>query len=245
MTNTNMIGRTTEGLVLQIIERFAAVLPNAQVNKDILFAPDELALRLRAERDNTVQGMVKNMEGKDEPTTKYKLEFINVWLDRAAFSWQRQRTAVARSGMSIGYDDDTEKNNVKIFKAVPMDMKFYISFWTLHKVQMDAFMQEFMFWQQDDPKVRLYYDEDKKLELDVIIEPEIDIDASKFINMFKDGKYWKHTFRITVESWLFRGVAVRTAKEIHLDTFIAGDVILCSGDEVAEDENKVLSEVIT
>jgi hypothetical protein len=245
MIKTNMIGLTTEGLFLEIIERFAGVLPKAEVNKDIIFVPDELALRFRGERDRTTQGKAKNVEGKDEPVNKYRLEFINVWLEGAAFSWARQRTAVARTGMNVGYDNEEEKNAVTIFKAVPLDMRFYFSFWTKHKEQMDAFMQTFIFWQQDNPKVRLYYDEDKKLELDIAIEPEIDIDASRFINMFDKGKYWKHTFRMTVDSWLFEGVAVRTAKEIHIDTFISGDVILCSGDEVAEDENKVLSEVIT
>ena len=77
--------------------------------------------------------------------------------------------------------------------------------------------------------------------MDIIIEPEIEIDASKFINLFKEGKYWKHTFRVTVESWLFEGVPIRTAKQINLDMYITGS----ASEYLPAESTKVFEEVIT
>ncbi len=209
-----MIGKTNEGVVLEVLNRFGYILPSSVVNKDVLFAPDDIALRRRA--DSTGKGIVINTDGKKESTTKYSLDFINVWLEDVAFSWKRQRTAVARTGIYI-QDPVTGKNI--IYKAVPNDMTYAITFWTAERKKMDKFLEEFMFWQQDDPNIDLFYDDNKPLEMDVIIHPAVERDDSKIVNMYKEGKYWKHTIYITVEAWVIKGLAVKTAKTIILDIY--------------------------
>lgn len=220
-----MIGKTNEGVVLEVLDRFGYILPAQIVNKDVLFAPDDIALRRRA--DSTDKGIVIATDGKKESTTKYALEFINVWLEDVSFSWKRQRTSVARTGIFIP-DPVTGKNIM--YKAVPADMTYAITFWTAARINMDKFLEEFMFWQQSDPNIDLFYDDNKPLEMDVIVHPAVERDDSKIVNMYKEGKYWKHTIYITVEAWIIKGLAVKTARTIILDIYAK----MSSGGEIPD-----------
>jgi hypothetical protein len=117
-----------------------------------------------------------------------------------------------------------------MYKCVPADMTYAITFWTAERVNMDKFLEEFMFWQQDDPNIDLFYDDNKPLEMDVIVHPAVERDDSKIVNMYKEGKYWKHTIYITVEAWIIKGLAVKTAKTIILDIY----AVISAGGQVPD-----------
>lgn len=221
----SMIGKTNEGVVIEVLDRFGHILPSTIVNKDVFFAPDDIALRRRA--DSTGKGIEINVAGAKDKTTKYSLDFINVWLEDVSFSWKRQRTAIARTGIYIP-DPVTGKNIM--YKAVPSDMTYAITFWTAERIKMDKFVEEFMFWQQDNPNIDLFYDDNKPLEMDVIVHPAVERDDSKIVNMYKEGKYWKHTIYITVEAWIIKGLAVKTARTIILDIYAK----MSSGGEIPD-----------
>ena len=219
MSNNNMVRVTCEGVMVEIADYFGAVMPAAEINKDILFTPDDLALRMRGEK--TEPGKRKNLDDKTEPADEYKLDFLNVWLQNMTFSWKRQHTPIARQGLATRYLETTpgDKKNIEMFRAVPVDMLFSMTYWTKYKDNMDKIIEAFMFWTQEDPNINLFYDDNKPLELDVIIDTSVTQDDQKIANMFKDGKYWKHTFNFTVESWMFKGVAIKTLKKIIIDMY--------------------------
>jgi hypothetical protein len=234
----NMIRKTTEGVVLAVADKFGLILPSREINKDIMYQPDEIALKMRSMI--TPKSRVVGSSGKEEVSNKYSLDFINVWAKDMRFAWKRQRSALALVGLSTQYKNVAVngKENIEMFKAVPVDIEYAISFWTSYKEKMDEFLQEFMFWQFEDPNINLFYDENKPLELDIIFDPSAAMDDSKIAKMFTEGKYWKHTVTITVESWLLRGVMVKTAKTIVLDGYF--DV-----NYVANAETLFLHKVIT
>ena len=238
LENFNMIRTLTEATMIKISERFGACLKNNRINTDIIFCPDETALRWRAEKDG--RSLTTNAEDKIEYSDKYVLEFLNIWVTDMVFSWERQRTSAARSG--IGTEFKSLSTGSKEFwmmhKAVPVDITFTVSFWTRYKERMDKFVQEFMFWQQERPMIELFYDNDKKLEFFVSIGTHVIHDDLSIKNMFKEGKYWKHTFDFVVEAWVIKGIPIRTAKKIVLDMYISDDL------QTKEEENKFFSETM-
>jgi len=58
--------------------------------------------------------------------------------------------------------------------------------------------------------------------------------------MYQDGKYWKHTYQFLVEGWLFKGVAIKTAKEITLTAYY-GEY---EAGVTPDDERKLFENVI-
>ena len=92
---TNMVRKTIEGVMITISDTFGPILPSRVINKDIIFAPNDLALRLRAE--HTEKGFRMNAESKVETADKYTLDFVNVWMTDIQFSWERQRTGMFSS----------------------------------------------------------------------------------------------------------------------------------------------------
>jgi len=220
----NNIKPIVEAVAITISERFGYILPSNVINKDILYVPDDLALRFRAEK--TERKPTTDANGNIIVDDKYTLEFANIWIDSMEFSWKRQRSSVARQGIGTEFKSVTPDGREiwKMHKAVPVDITFRVSFWTKYKEKMDEFVQEFMFWQQDNPNINLFYDDDKKLDFDVLIGVLPETDDTKISKMFQEGKYWKHSFRFVVEAWIFREVAVRTAKEIILDMYLSPDL---------------------
>lgn len=235
----NMIRATSEATAVTLSNKFGIFLPNNIINKDIIYSPDSLALRFRAEKSDRKK--VLNPEEKLEPTDKYLLEFINFWVTKMEFSWDRQRTAVAHSGIEVEYKNLTAggKEYIALYKAVPLDMFYTMTFWTANKEKMDDFIQEFSFWPHENPNIDLFYDDNKSLSLDLLIEPMMVTDDTTITNQFEKGKYWKTSFSFKVESWMLKGEAVRTAKTIYLDIY-APDVGIDPGPE----ETKVYEGVI-
>jgi len=226
---TNMIRSITEALVLEVADRFSDALPSERINKDIIYQPIDIALRERAERQ---------VDSKTAESAKYDLEFINVWLEDLVYAKSRRRIGVSRFGPMTSFNDPNSKTFVKMHRAVPADLTYSITFWTKYKDRMDTFLQEFTFWQEDNPNVGLYYEEDKRLEFDIIVDPAT-VSAEQVKSMFIEGKYWRYTVNILVEAWILRNVEVRTAKEIQLEAYIADDL------KTKEAANKFLDQTIT
>jgi len=231
----NLIKSTTEGVMIHITDRFGAVLPSAQINRDILFTPDDLALRDRAEALGRTY--TKDINAYLQPSDKTTLNFLSVWLNDVAFSWERQRTNVARTGIATKYHDTTigGHENIEMHVAVPIDLKYSMTYWTRYRESMDMMIQEFMFWTHENPNIEMFYDRDKSLAFQIKIDSRVEHDDMKITAMYREGKYWKHTFGFTVEAWIIKGVVYYTAKTIILKVY-APDVALTPG----PDETKVL-----
>lgn len=228
---TNTLRKIIEGTVIHVADRFGPILPKAAINKDIIYMPTDIALRTRAER---------YVDKKGGDSSKYQLEFINVWLEDILYSKPRRRTPIARSGISTQYDNATTKTAIKMFKAVPADLTFSLTMWTKYKDKIDDFISEFIFWQQENPNIEFFIDGDKKVEFDVLIDPALSKDDLTVSRMYQDGKYWKHTYQFLVEGWLFKGVAIKTAKEITLTAYY-GEY---EAGVTPDDERKLFENVI-
>lgn len=229
MANIKLI---TEGVVLKVMDVFGPIIGANEVNKDIIYCPEEIALRKRAEVTigrNTMVGSKKD---------KYELEFISIWLTGIGYSWERQRTSVARTGVMSRYVDSTAKTDIISHKLVPIDLEFSIIMWTSYKEKVDRFIAEYCFLQQDNPQVEFFYDGDKKFEIDLLIRPMIRADDT-VSKMFIDGKYWRPEIVFRVEGWLIKDLALKTAKTIHIDTYASDSL------ERGDDNVLVFSKDIT
>ena len=198
----------TEGVAVKIQQVFGPILDTAVINTDILYAPDEVAMRSRA--DATAGSNRPEKQDK----TKYQLEFISFWLDTAEFSWDRNRTPLARQGLNVG-----TSTAPRYVKAAPIDLDFTISLWTLQKSRADEFIKEYCFLQLNNPKLDITWMGTIPLPYQFFIRPMIRQDDT-VRKMYVEGKYWKPQISFHVEGWLLKDVPVGIAKTVNLLGYI-------------------------
>lgn len=222
----------TEAVCIKVQEVFGPLLVDgADINKDIIYAPQDIAMRKRAEATGG-----KNIAKQPEKDT-YRLEFISVWLEDASFSWDRQRSPLARTGVATNFIGD-DNSKIRMLKAIPADLDFSITLWTNYKTKADQFISEYCFLQQDNPQLEFFYEGDKKFEIDVHIQPPIALDDN-VSKMYIEGKYWRPQVHFKVDGWFIKDVILRTVKTINLDIYMSENI------QLKEPEVLVFSETIT
>lgn len=207
----------SEGLAIKIQEVFGPLLEEAMINKDIIFCPTDIAQRIRAEQT----------AGTNKPATenkeKYKFEFLSFWLQEANLSWERNRTPLARHGLNIG----TTTNGIvkyRMVKAVPIDLVYTLTLWTLKKERADAFIKEYCFLQFDNPQIQFFWEGDKPLEMDFFVRPNVRM-ADSVGKMFVEGKYYRPEVTFLVEGWLLKDIPISFAKTINLDLYASESLV--------------------
>ena len=127
-------------------------------------------------------------------------EFINMWRTRTAPSWERQRTPLARRGMQMSYTDDTEQTSTNV-KAMPIDMEYSVWFWSKDKDVLNDIAEEYLFWQQDNPNLSLYYNDVYPADFDLHFG-EI-VDESDVPSMMNKGNHFCIKVPIKMDGWVF------------------------------------------
>lgn len=225
---SNLIKATSEAILIDVSDRFGYIIDKPIINETIIYAPLDIALREHAEREIELES--------DKAT--YNLEFFSIWLDNFIYAKNRRRTPAGYEGITTGEFGDATKDSLKSYRAVPVDLLYSITFWTLYKERIDKFLLEYVFWQSSTPYLDMFYDSNKELRFPVFIEehPALDSTVSE---MYIKGKYWRHTIKAKVEAWLIKGISYSTVKKIILDVYVDYE-----GTHVKSAENLIL-EVIT
>lgn len=150
-----------------------------RINKGVIIMPKGIALREISEK-----------RGDDY----LSIPFINIYRATTAFSWSRNRSVVSRRGINIQNDDGTV-NNVK---AVPMDLAYNIWFWSQDLDLIYQCIENYSFWQHDNPKIELSFDS-------YTIDPEFHfsdvLDESEIEQIYSIGKYFVYRMPIKIDAW--------------------------------------------
>jgi len=207
-----------------LFSKFAGVLGIDQsgtsvenINKGIVQTPKEIALREIAEK-----------RGEDF------LEFMNFWRMGTSPSMGRQRTPVARRGFYVA-DTTSDKIDIKNVKAIPVDLNYNVWFWSKSLDKVYQCIEEYLFWQQDNPNLTLSYDTDYALEFDLHFG-EI-VDESSISEKYSSGIIFVYKLPIKIEGWIFKSSTSKVIQKIILTEYNKDDVDDYS-EIVVEDSNQ-------
>jgi len=172
-----------EGLRASLFLKFEDILDLADVNTGVLLYPKEVAFR-----------MVSEKKGKAIS------EFINLWRIKTGPSWARQNTGAARRGMRVAYTDDTN-TSTEVVKAMAVDLEYNVWFWSKDLDKLNDIAERYLFWQQDDPNLNLYYNDVYPAELNLHFGELID--ESNVPSMLDRGNHFILRVPIKVDGWIF------------------------------------------
>lgn len=174
------------GLRASLFSKFEDLLDLVSINRGVVFYPKEVAFRMIAEKKGTAIS-----------------EFINVWRVSIAPSMERQRTPVARRGMVMKYVDDTDLVASTVVKAMPVDLEYNVWFWTKNIENINLIAERYLFWQQDNPNLSLYYNTIYPVEFDLHFGELVD--ESNVPSMLDKGNHFCMRVPIKMDGWVFVG----------------------------------------
>lgn len=186
------------------------------INEGVVQVPREVALRVVAEK-----------RGENF------LNFINFWRVGTSPAWDRQRTPVARRGMYLATSDD--KTDTVHVKAVPVDLNYNIWFWSKDLDKVYQCIEEYLLWQQDDPNLKLKYNEQYEIEPDIHFG-EI-VDESTVDEMYDKGLIFTFKMPIKIDAWILKGESFKTISKLVL-TFYDKNSITNYSEIVVEDSDQ-------
>jgi len=226
---TKTIDNTLKTLLYQ---RFASILgidtqsssQEENINKGIVQIPKEIALRAIAEKRGA------NF-----------LEFINFWRVGTGPSWNRQRTVVARRGLWMSESDD--KVTTIHVKGQPVDLNYNVWFWSKDLDKVYQVIEEYIFWQQNNPKITILYDDKWELTPDLHFG-EI-VDESTVPEQYERGLIFVYKMPIKIDGWVLKGLSFKTITKVILKVYDKDDVTSYSEIVVEDsDQNKELEAAL-
>ena len=189
-----------KGIQALVFEKFKDILGLTDMNRDSVLYPKEVAFRQIAEK-------------RGEAVT----EFISLWREPMSFSWERQRTSVARAGIMTQYQNPVTKADIEIVRAVPVDLTYNVWFWTKNYEKYNEIAEKYLFWQQTNPNLFCTYDVDLPLEYDLHFGELAD--ESTVDRMFDSGVYFVLRVPVKVDGWVFDTSTVKTIQKIVLKVY--------------------------
>ena len=187
------------GLRALLFTKFEDILNLDDINRGVVFYPKDIAFR-------------KMSEKKGESIT----EFVNVWRTSTALDWERQRTPVARRGMSLSYTDVNKTSSI-VAKAVPVKLEYSVNFWTKDREVLNEITEKYLFWLQDDPNLDLNYtvgENEYPVELDLHFG--VLTDESNVEQMYEKGTHFCMGVPINIDGWIFTSSEIGTILKIKL-----------------------------
>lgn len=148
------------------------------------------------------------------------LEFINFWRMGASFSWARNRTPLARRGMWL--DIDGSGKNTTHVKAVPIDLNYNAWFWSKDLDKIYKVIEDYVFWQQNDPKISVLYNDIYELRPDIHFG-EI-VDESTVAEQYQEGIIYVYKMPIKVDGWVLKGDSFKTIHKIKVTFYDKNDI---------------------
>lgn len=204
-----------------LYNRFASILgidtetsdEDTNINLGIFQFPKAVAQRISAEKRGETY-----------------LEFINFWRVGASFSWARNRSPLAKRGIPVSGEDGI----ITYVKATPIDLRYDAWFWSKDLDKLYQVMEDYVFWQHDNPKVSLLYNNLYELTPDIHFG-EI-VDESTVSEQFDQGTIFVYRMPITVDGWVLKGEPFNIISKIKV-TFYDKDDITDYEEVIVEDSN--------
>jgi len=200
MAATSFISTMDKGMESLVFTKFSPFLDIDDSNKDIVFYPERIAQRKIAE---------KRGEGT--------VEFISIWREGIEFDWERQRSTLARRGMTMQYVDSGSKAQIITIKAVPAKINYKILLWSRDLDWIMHAAESYLSWQHDTPNLVLYYN--GVYEMDMYMKFGPIIDKTNY-DIYEKGQYFVYEFPITLEGWVLTSITTKTILTIILDLYV-------------------------
>jgi hypothetical protein len=184
-----------------IFTKFGDIMNFADVNTGVVLWPKDVALRKVSEK-----------RGADVS------EFANVWRTATKPSWQRMRTAVARTGINVYYIDPVTQEQVRNVKAQPVDLEYDMWFWSMDRNLLDLVSERYIFWQHANPNLSAnYYPGGGATALPLEYDLHFgDIVDETDYGIFDKGKHHVIRMPITLDGWIFDYITTGTITSIRL-----------------------------
>lgn len=218
------------GLKSLLYTKFASLLGLDSISKDathnmnygIFQAPFDLALREASE-----------LRGVNF------LEFISFYRIGTDPSWSRQRTSLARRGIWVALDD-TEKSAIHI-KAQPIDLSYEVYFWSKNLEKVYKCIEQYILWQQDNPKISLLYND--KYEITPDLHFGNIVDDSSYDEKYDKGVIHCYRMPIKIDGWVLQSSS--DSKIIHkivLTTYDKDDITSYS--DIIDNPDSALAQAL-
>ena len=188
------------------------------INQGIIQCPREIALREVAEKRRATF-----------------LEFINFWRIGTGFDWKRQRTSVARRGMFL--TSTVEGSSGILIKAVPVNLDYEVCFWSKNLDKIYQCDEIYAFWQQNNPKITLLFNDEYELTPDLHFGEIVDV--STVSEKYSKGIILAHHVPIRIDGWCLEGSSLETIHKIRV-TFYDQDKITNYSEIIVDDSDQAV-----
>jgi hypothetical protein len=177
--------------------------------------------------DNMNQGLfqcpfeIAQREASEKRSTNF-LEFMHFYRIGMNPSWDRQRTVLAQRGLWALMDKDADKRLLTNIKAQPVDLLYSVWFWSKSWEKLNLCMENYIFWQQENPKVVVSYDigDDK---YPIAIRPDLHfgeiVDESTYPEKYEVGTKFIIRMPIKMDGWVFKSTTLKPIRKIRLTVY--------------------------
>ena len=206
----NMLNLIDSEVGVHLSRRLGNLCHTPDLNKGIVFAPEEIALRVHAEH-----------------YSEDILDFISYYRESQMLDWERATTRGSKNGL---YTSKGTNDKYLGYKAIPVKLGYNLQYWTKYKTKANDFIKEILFWQYENPQIIFNFaDENIQVAFDLFIQDLNEITN----NWFDQGRYFKEKVSIEVQGWLFKEISVGSANRIILDIYDSESEVLLSEREVS------------
>ena len=130
------------------------------------------------------------------------LEFINFWGVGASFSWSRNRTPLSRRNRGMWVATSKDGADTVQIRAVPIDLSYDAWFWSKDRDKIYQVIEDYVFWQQDDPNILIRYNDEYDLTPDLHFG-EI-VDESTVPEQYSQGVIHVCRMPIKLDAWILK-----------------------------------------
>lgn len=183
-----------------IYTKFGPYLNLSSQNKDLVFAPKEIAQRKIAEKRG-----------------ESSVEFISMWRNSITLDWERQNSIIGRNGISLNYVDSTTKAQIVTIKGVPVNIDYDVFLWSRDLDKITQATEAFVQWLHNRPQLVVYYA--GQYEMDMYMHLKEITDVSDY-NIYEKGQYFVSKFNLKLDAWALTTISSRTILKIIVDFFL-------------------------
>jgi hypothetical protein len=189
-----------EAVKTLMYNKFGAFLNLSNQNKDVVFAPKNIAQRKIAEKRG-----------------ESSVEFISVWRNSIAFDWERQNSAIGRTGIALNYVDSNTKEQIVTVKAVPVTIDYDIYLWSRDLDKITNATESYLQWLHNVPQLVVYYN--GQYEMDMYMKLKEIYDDSDY-NIYEKGQYFISKFNMKLDAWVLTTISNYTILKIIVDFYL-------------------------